>query len=196
MTGTQQGRTGSGVIVILGLGALAIIALGLRSCLINLPGVPFMNSHSMLNSFAWFGPMGLFGIGGLIQIGLAIWVGMDAERRGMNGWLWGLLVLFTFIVGLIVYLIVGQTMGPRPGGSTFARIDSPFGRTPPPAANEPPTTRGTGSCDTCHAEVLEGYKICPQCGHSLRCRECSEVLQASWKLCPQCGTTIPGRASS
>ena len=202
MTDMQRGRSGAGLIVLLALGALIVMALGMRSCVFELPGMSFMDRHSFLTNFAWFGPYSLFGLGGLIQIGLAIWVGMDAERRGMNGWLWGLLVLFTFIVGLLVYLIVGQSMGPRPAGTTFARAASPFVETVPRAAHAPPrpdppsSVHASGTCPGCRADVLPDYKICPHCGSSLRCRECNETLRGGWKLCPQCGTPIPARSSS
>ena len=37
----------------------------------------------------WFGPINsLFGIYWVISLGLAVWVGVDANRRGNNGWLW------------------------------------------------------------------------------------------------------------
>jgi hypothetical protein len=42
----------------------------------------------------------------LINLALAVWVGIDAERRCTQGSLWGLLVFFTSIVALIVYLPV------------------------------------------------------------------------------------------
>jgi len=193
MTDRQRGRSGAGLIVLLALGALIVMALGMRSCVFALPGMAFMENHSFLANFAWFGPYSLFGLGGLIQICLAVWVGVDAERRGMNGWLWGLLVLFTFIVGLLVYLIVGQSMSPRPAGTTFARAASPFVTTAPRAATAPtppPAEHASGTCPGCRADVLPDYKVCPHCGSSLRCRECNEPLRGGWKLCPQCGTQI------
>jgi hypothetical protein len=195
MNKPHHGRSGSGVVVLLAIGGLVILALGLRSCVIDLPGMPFVNSHSLMNNSQWFGRYSLFGIGGLIQVGLAIWVGMDAERRGMNGWLWGLLVLFTFIVGLIVYLIVGQTMLPRGGTTTFARAEPPLGGASPKPPNPPASATATHRCHGCHSEIQPEYKLCPHCGHSLRCRECDEPLTAGWKLCPQCGTPIPGGPS-
>jgi len=48
-----------------------------------------------------------FSIGLLILwIVVIIWVYRDAERRGMNGLLWALLVLIGNLIGLLIYLIV------------------------------------------------------------------------------------------
>lgn len=41
-------------------------------------------------------------------IGLALWIYKDAGKRNLNASLWGLLVLITNLVGLIVYLIYKQ----------------------------------------------------------------------------------------
>lgn len=45
-------------------------------------------------------------IGIVIYILIAIWVYRDAEKRGMSGVLWLIVILVAFIIGLIVYLIV------------------------------------------------------------------------------------------
>jgi heme/copper-type cytochrome/quinol oxidase subunit 2 len=56
----------------------------------------------------------------IIGILLCIWVYRDAERRGMNGVLWLIIVLIAGIIGLIIYLIVrkdktsGQAAPPPP----------------------------------------------------------------------------------
>jgi uncharacterized membrane protein len=42
-------------------------------------------------------------------IGLALWVYKDAGRKKLNASLWGLLILITNLVGLIVYLIYKQS---------------------------------------------------------------------------------------
>lgn len=42
-------------------------------------------------------------------IGLALWVYKDAGRKKLNASLWGLLILITNLVGLIVYLIYNQS---------------------------------------------------------------------------------------
>jgi heme/copper-type cytochrome/quinol oxidase subunit 2 len=56
----------------------------------------------------------------IVAILLCIWVYRDAERRGMNGVLWLIIVLIAGIIGLIIYLIVrkdktsGQAAPPPP----------------------------------------------------------------------------------
>ena len=54
----------------------------------------------------------------IIAILLCIWVYRDAERRGMNGVLWLIIVLIAGLIGLIIYLIV--------------RKDKSTGGAPPP----------------------------------------------------------------
>ena len=70
-----------------------------------------------LGSGSWSlhnGILGTLGFMSLLQVALAIYVGFDAHRRGMHGFLWGALVLFTSIVGLVVYLIVCSGMFNQP----------------------------------------------------------------------------------
>ena len=134
-----------------------------------------------LRPFAFHGilPLGLMS---LINIVLAIWVGMDANKRGQSGILWGLLVLFTSLVGLIVYLLIspmiasrsllpGQSVGPAPGAG-----------------------RALGAaCPSCHAEVQADFRICPRCGATLaRCGQCDKSIRPDWKVCPYCGTPVAG----
>ncbi len=42
----------------------------------------------------------------VVAILLCVWVYRDAQRRGMNGALWLIVVIITGIIGLIIYLIV------------------------------------------------------------------------------------------
>jgi hypothetical protein len=107
----------------------------------------------------------------LIQIALAIYVGLDANRRGMQGFLWGALVFFTSIVGLVVYLIVCSGV-----------------------FNQPQTTvqterRSGTECGSCRSPIKPEYKICPYCGEELNrsCAGCGEPLMSGWKVCPHCG---------
>jgi Na+/H+-dicarboxylate symporter len=74
---------------------------------------PFANEE-----FSW----GLFGLfaGALciipliifiIWIILAIWVYKDAQKRGSSGALWLIIVIFTGIIGLIIWLVVRPPIG-------------------------------------------------------------------------------------
>ena len=126
------------------------------------------------------GPVfGLFGFGALLQIVLAFWVGTDANRRGMNGVLWGLLVLFTFVVGLIVYLIVVQG-STSPAAAPAEAI---------PAANG---AIATGGCPQCGGAVESSFEACPFCGAALGsgCPGCARPTRSDWKLCPYCSTRL------
>lgn len=40
-----------------------------------------------------------------INVALALWVGLDARRRGDNGPVWAVGVLITSLLGLILYLL-------------------------------------------------------------------------------------------
>lgn len=42
----------------------------------------------------------------ILAIVLCIWVYRDAQKRGMNGALWLIIVLIAGIIGLIIYLVV------------------------------------------------------------------------------------------
>jgi len=160
--------------VVLGLIGIALILLMFKGCLITAPWLG-------LNSHAWNGgvllPMAsLLGLWGVIQIGLAIWVGLDAGRRGSNGFLWGLLVLFTPIIGLLVYLILAPGLvgnGTHRAGVHVAA--------PAPVQRE---------CPECAARIEVGFKVCPFCGVALGCGQCGQPLQSGWRHCPQCGAEV------
>jgi RNA polymerase subunit RPABC4/transcription elongation factor Spt4 len=118
----------------------------------------------------------------LLQIVLAFWVGMDANRRGMNGLLWGLLVLFTFVVGLLVYLIVAQTGG---NGSREQVVAEG-------ATSAVPATVARRACGQCGGKVEAGFRVCPFCGAALAagCPSCAKPVEAGWKVCPYCSTAL------
>lgn len=178
---TDQRRSGSniGTMVLLGVIGLLVFFLMQRGCWVLNPSW----SMSWGNHVMSFGPFtrfyGLLGIWGLIQIALAIWVGVDANRRGLNGFLWGLLVLITNIVGLIIYLIAAPLIVQKNGGVPA------LAASPAPAAAPAAVQR---RCPGCQAAVESDFKVCPFCGVSLRCSQCEKPIQAGWKVCPNCGT--------
>jgi RNA polymerase subunit RPABC4/transcription elongation factor Spt4 len=174
----QDGRINPGVALGLGVLAVALFVLNMRGC-----GFPFGRAPwqtGILNTGFWHGQFyGLLGIWGLIQGALAVWVGLDAKRRGQNGVLWGFLVFFTGIVGLVVYLIVVPNLLGGPGESTGF------------TAAAPPATPGR-TCPGCSTAIQQDFKVCPYCGVALSCRECGTPLQGGWKVCPGCATPVPG----
>jgi len=102
----------------------------------------------------------------LAWLGLPIWVYYDARSRGMEKpLLWAVLVLFSFFIGLLVYLIV-----------------------------RPEKVAGN-ICPECKRIIKPTFALCPYCGHNLRsssavCPGCSREVDAQWKYCPYCRQSI------
>ena len=107
----------------------------------------------------------------IIWIFVIVWVYRDAERRGMNGVLWALLVLIGNIIGLLIYLIV--------------RSDSI------PALK---ASHETQACPNCQKEVAASFVFCPYCAARLHavCPECGKPTEENWKACPHCGKKLKG----
>ena len=59
----------------------------------------------------------------IINIFVLIWVYKDAEKRGANAVLWLVIVLFTGIIGLVIWLVVRPPLQPQYPG---------YGAYPPP----------------------------------------------------------------
>lgn len=105
-----------------------------------------------------------------IWLVIIIWVYRDAERRGMNGILWALLVLIGNIIGLIIYLILRST--------------------------NPATTESTSTlCSGCEKPVTGEYAFCPYCGTALQdvCPSCGKPTQSDWQVCPHCGNKLSAK---
>lgn len=75
-----------------------------------------------------------------------IWVYRDAERRGMDGVLWLIVVLIGGIIGLIIYLVVR-----KPEVNTGAA---------PPSSYTP----ATKYCIQCGSPLPYDARFCPKCG--------------------------------
>jgi hypothetical protein len=122
-------------------------------------------------------PLGVFEIGFILLLVLwiwaIIWVYRDAEKRGMNGTLWALLVLVGSIIGLIIYLIIRNEEGILSSG----KKDEP--KKPCPGCQEP---------------ISPGYIFCPHCGKRLQaiCPGCEKPVDEKWKVCPHCGKKLTG----
>ena len=106
----------------------------------------------------------------VIWIVVIVWVYRDAERRGMNGVLWALLVLIGNIIGLLIYLIVRSDIVP--------------------ASQRSPSTQ---TCPECNQKIGEGYAFCPHCGKRLQggvCPACGKPVEPNWKVCASCGEKL------
>ncbi len=106
----------------------------------------------------------------IIWIFVIVWVYRDAERRGMSGVLWALLVFIGNLIGLVIYLIIRQE-GVRP------------------PVQEKSLTK---LCPGCQKSVGQNFAFCPHCGRSLQpvCRACGRPVDAAWKVCPHCGEKL------
>lgn len=121
--------------------------------------------------FFWFGFAALYW---LLAAGLGVWAYRDAEARNMVGILWGLVVFFAPIIGLVVYLVVRESP-PRgllkhpPPLAPGAAPSAPFWATGPPpgAPQEAQPPRAAGFCPGCGARAPPGARFCPHCGTRL-----------------------------
>jgi RNA polymerase subunit RPABC4/transcription elongation factor Spt4 len=104
----------------------------------------------------------------ILWILVAIWAYSDAERRGMNGILWGLLVFVGNVIGLIVYLLVrlGQKTGDIVAQSS--------------------------SCPNCGKPIQADFRVCPYCQTALvpLCSSCAKPVLPDWQVCPYCQTQL------
>jgi hypothetical protein len=173
----EHGRLETGCAILLACAAIVLVLLGMQGCWDG----PFLGGwlgHGSVPFFRMFAPISIWG---LISACLAVWVGVDANKRGLNGVLWGLLVFFTGIVGLIVYLLVGPAMQHRNGQAVVPAQ--------PPPAEAAPSSEGN-RCPACQKEVRDEFKACPYCGTALRCDHCGKRTRADWKVCPYCTAPI------
>ena len=113
----------------------------------------------------------------IIWIAVIVWVYRDAERRGMNGVLWALLVFIGNVIGLLIYLIVRNDSSERPEDKPGA-----------PAR----------SCPSCGKPLAEDFTFCPGCGFRLTghtCDGCGKPMEPDWIVCPHCGREQAGKKS-
>jgi hypothetical protein len=175
----QSGRINPGLAICLAIVAIGFFLVNSRGCYWG-PGV---------HDTRWFTtPWSFLGFSGLLQLILSVWVGVDAQKRGSNGYLWGLLVFFTSIVGLLVYLLwITDAMEKISHEVQQARTQTP-------AAHEPATVVDAvlPGCPVCGGEIEADFKACPACGASLRCPGCDKTIRKDWKVCPWCTTELDG----
>lgn len=120
--------------------------------------------------YAHFNPLRILTLGLLVLwIFVIAWVYRDAERRGMNGVLWALLVFIGNLIGLLIYLIVRTDM-----------------------TSAPRVVSATQPCPNCQKPVEKSYTFCPHCGTKLQaiCPECDKPVESTWRNCPHCGQEL------
>lgn len=156
--------------------------------------------------FPW-NSMNIFSLALLfIWIAVIIWVYRDAERRGMNGVLWALLVLIGNLIALIIYLIVRTDNIPAPKKipppskppSPPSSAASPPKPIAPSKSVVPPVPSGkNAACPKCGEAVSAEFAFCPHCGASMRqiCPACGKDTETGWKACPHCGEDLTSQPS-
>ena len=163
----SSGKIQPGVAILLGIIAIGFLLVTSKGC-----WVPFSGNHYNSGWSNFF--FGFLGFSGFIQLVLGVWVGVDAHKRGSNGYLWGLLVFVTPLIGLIVYLLwAGDIL------ESFSQNSA----TQATASSPPPSE---SACSNCGEQLGSGFKVCPSCGTKTQCSNCGKAVQPNWKLCPYC----------
>jgi hypothetical protein len=189
VTTTNNGKTIALVVIIVILALFAFRSVFFLLPFGVLPGISRSIGGVGPSISGWFHGFGTFGRMALFLLPAAlivlwgavlIWVYRDAEKRGMSGILWLLLVLIGNIIALIIYAIV--------------RSETPVRR---PAQGGAPGTAACppGACPHCGKPLAAGYAFCPYCGKGLSktCPACGKPIEESWKACPVCGVSVdPG----
>ena len=171
-----SGRINPGLAIVLAIVAISFFLLNSRGC--------FWSPDMYIHDTGWFGaPWRLLTLSGLLQLVLGVWVGIDAQRRGSNGYFWGLLVFFTSIVGLLVYLLwVTDAMEKISQEVNAVKTQTPRADTVVEAV--------VPVCPACGGEVEDDFKACPACGAALCCHGCGKTIRMGWKVCPWCTTQL------
>ena len=137
---------------------------------------------STVHGLGRFGVESVFGWALVVfWILVLFWVYRDAERRGMTGGLWALLVLVGNLIGLIIYLIIRND-----SRSGAAAPGAPAGK---PAAAEP---AAPPVCPKCGKPADDKHAFCPYCGENLRpvCPRCAKPVEPAWQACAHCGEKL------
>jgi RNA polymerase subunit RPABC4/transcription elongation factor Spt4 len=91
---------------------------------------------------------------------LPVWVYQDARSRGERAWAWGLMTLFTNVMGLISYLII-----------------------------RPEKTQTCKRCGYKLREDFAVCPYCgPEAGRA--CSNCKSMLELDWLYCPYCRASV------
>ncbi|MGB8960233.1 MAG: zinc ribbon domain-containing protein [Candidatus Aminicenantales bacterium] len=191
MTNTNNGKTIALVIIVVILALFAFRSVFFLLPFGVLPGISRSVGHlgpsvsSWLHGFGATGRLAFFLLPAALIVlwgAVLFWVYRDAEKRGMSGILWLLLVLIGNAIGLLIYAIVRSETPVREQAKAGAAE----------AACCPPET-----CAGCGKPLASGHIFCPYCGRSLKaaCPACGKPVEPGWKVCPVCGANLdPGAA--
>lgn len=186
MTNKNNGTSIALVVILVVLALLAFRSVFFLLPFGILPGLSRSVGHVAPSIGGWFHGFGALGRFAFFLLPAAfivlwgailIWVYRDAEKRGMSGILWLLLVLIGNVIGLLIYAIV--------------RSETPV-RRPTQAGEAQPPGGPAGACPACGKPLTAGHAFCPYCGKNLKktCPVCGKPVAEEWKVCPACGAPI------
>jgi hypothetical protein len=125
---------------------------------------PELQNNPALASLALAGIISLISIFFAAFIFLTAYVNRDAARRGMNSFLWTVLILIFLptwgLIGLVIYFLMREPL-PYPCPQCGTSVSARFNFCPNCKCNLQP------SCPQCKREVAELDKFCPYCGNDL-----------------------------
>ncbi|HEX8835488.1 MAG TPA: zinc ribbon domain-containing protein [Candidatus Acidoferrum sp.] len=137
---------------------------------------PELSEHPVLASLSLAGIVTLVSIFFAAFIFLTAYVNRDAARRGMNSFLWTILILIFLptwgLIGLVIYFLMREPL-PYPCPQCSASVSARFNFCPNCKCNLQP------SCPQCKREVAELDKFCPYCGTDLAAGASGERMQPS-----------------
>src|SRR5512139_3776264 len=165
MTNSNNGKTIALVVIIVVLALFAfrsvffLLPFGVFPGIARSAGDVGPSISGFFHGFGAIGRLALFLLPAAFIVlwgAVLIWVYRDAEKRGMSGILWLLLVLIGNVIGLLIYAIVrSETPVKRP---TQAQAGAAAGPACCPAE----------ACPGCGKPLGPGFEFCPYCGRSLK----------------------------
>ncbi|MCI0513187.1 zinc ribbon domain-containing protein [candidate division KSB1 bacterium] len=157
------------VVIFLSLGSLLPVVFMVLARTGALAEVhPWFLNFASLNTFHVFSKYILFILPILLLalwVLVMVWVYRDAERRGMSGILWALLVMVGCVIGFLIYLIVRNDVNQHGFAIETTKV-----------------------CFQCEKTVPQNYPFCPYCGTQLSsvCPACNKAVAGDWLVCPYC----------
>jgi len=125
---------------------------------------PELKDDPVLASLALGGIVALMSLFFAVMIFIIAYVNRDSARRGMNSFLWTLLVLVltpsSLIIGFVIYFLMREPL-PYPCPQCSAAVSARFNFCPNCKCNLHP------ACPNCKREVAELDKYCPYCAFEL-----------------------------
>jgi RNA polymerase subunit RPABC4/transcription elongation factor Spt4 len=115
-----------------------------------------------------------------LYLATVFWTIRDAQQRTENRilpYLAAVLVVFTWFLGLFIYLIV------RPKETLGEAYERQLAEESLLAEAEQRLV-----CPTCRERVQDDYILCPTCRSRLKrqCPSCGKLIRPEWNICPYC----------